>query len=61
MTRVSYTVNEAIAVSGIKRTTLFGLMKNGSLPRIKIGSVTLVRHADLIALMDENIAKGVAS
>jgi excisionase family DNA binding protein len=55
-TKISYTINEATAVCGISRTTLYGLMKAGELTPVKIGARTLIRHADLEALIERKLA-----
>lgn len=56
--RMSYSVDEAAALIGIGRTTLYGLIKAGELPVIKIGTRTLVRRNDLEKLihLDSNVA-----
>lgn len=54
--KLSYTVKEAAAVSGIGRTKLYELHKAGELPFRKIGSRTLIKRADLETLLDRNLA-----
>lgn len=49
--RLSYTIDEAAALIGIGRTTLYGLIGKGDLPIVKIGKRTLVRHDDLARLL----------
>ena len=49
--RLSYTIDEAAALIGIGRTTLYGLIGKGDLPIVKIGKRTLVRHDDLTRLL----------
>ena len=46
-TRIAMTVREAIAASGIGKTTIYGLMRDGDLPRVKVGQRTLIRRDDL--------------
>lgn len=55
-TKIAYTIKEAAAACGIGRTTLYGLMKAGELTPVKIGVRTLIRHSDLEALIDRNLA-----
>lgn len=55
-TPIAYTIKQAAAVCGISRTTLYGLIKAGELTPVKIGVRTLIRHADLEALMDRKLA-----
>jgi excisionase family DNA binding protein len=50
-TRLSYSIEEAAAMIGIGRTTLYGLIKTGELPIVKIGTRTLVRRSDLENLL----------
>ena len=45
--KIAMTVKEATAVSGLGKTTLYELMRTGALPRIKVGSRTLIRQDDL--------------
>lgn len=52
VSKLAYTISEAIAASGIGRTTLYALFQAGDLTPVKIGTRTLIRHADLAALLD---------
>jgi excisionase family DNA binding protein len=45
--RLSLTVDETAAVTGLGRTTIYGLMKSGQLPKVKLGGRTLIRTVDL--------------
>lgn len=54
--KITYTMREATTVTGISRTTLYALIKAGELRPVKIGSRTLLRHADLEALIDRRQA-----
>lgn len=54
--KITYTMKEATAATGISRTTLYALIKAGDLRPVKIGSRTLLRHADLEALIDRRQA-----
>lgn len=54
MQPISYTIEQATKVSGICRTTLFEILKSGSIPRIKIGRRTLIRHVDLMNFVNDN-------
>jgi excisionase family DNA binding protein len=53
--KIAYTINEAVAVSGLGRTTIYELIKRGDLPRSKIGARTLIRHVDLEALLERHL------
>lgn len=37
VTKINYSIPEAVSASGIGRTTLFGLIKRGELPSVKVG------------------------
>lgn len=50
--KLAYTVNEAVKATGIGRTTLFNLMRDGELARVKFGAATVIRRADLQQLLD---------
>ena len=54
--RLAYTVADAVAASGIGRTTLYGLMGSGQLPFVKVGNRTLIRRADLERLLERHVA-----
>lgn len=51
-TKIAYTMKEATAATGISRTTLYALIKVGEFCPVKIGTRTLLCHADLQALVD---------
>lgn len=51
-TPIAYTVQQAAVACGLSRTTLYGLIKTGELTPVKIGVRTLIRHADLEALVN---------
>ena len=53
---IAYTIKQACAASGISRTTLYSLIKAGELTPVKIGVRTLIRHADLEALIERKLA-----
>lgn len=45
--KLAFTIPEAVAASGISRSTLYTLIKAKQLPIVKIGQRTLIRYADL--------------
>ncbi len=47
MTKLAVTIKEAIEISGIGRTSLYGLFKTGELTPRKRGSQTLILVEDL--------------
>lgn len=49
--RLAYSVNEAALVTGLGKTTLYGLIKQGRLPSSKLGGRRLIRSADLMVLV----------
>lgn len=50
--QLSYTVNQAAAQLGIGRTSIYALIKIGELTPIKLRQRTLLRHDDLVALLE---------
>lgn len=55
-TKIAYTIKEAVVATGISRTTLYLLIKVGELTPVKIGARTLIRRADLEALIERMLA-----
>lgn len=53
--RLAYTISEAVAVSGLGRSTIYELIKRGELPRAKIGARTLIRRQDLEAMLERKL------
>jgi excisionase family DNA binding protein len=53
--KLAYTIAEVVAVSGLGRTTIYELIKRGELPRVKIGSRTVIRRSDLEALLERGL------
>ncbi len=51
-TPITYSVNDAIAVSSIGRTRLYELISDGTLARVKVGRRTLVNAGSLRALLE---------
>ena len=49
--QLSYTVNQAAAQLGIGRTSIYELIKTGDLTPIKLRQRTLLRHDDLVAML----------
>ena len=49
-----YTIDEAAGLLGVKRTTVYALMKEGRLPFVKIGRRTMLRHADIATYIEES-------
>jgi excisionase family DNA binding protein len=48
---ISYPINVAVQVSGLPRSKLFELIKDGELPAAHFGRTTLVMHDDLRELV----------
>lgn len=55
-TPLSYSVAGAIAASGLGRSTIFQLMADGRLNRVKVGKRTLIPRASLEALISGEVA-----
>lgn len=51
MERKAYRVNEVVLSTGLGRSTVYKLMEEGKLSRIKVGSITLIPAADVDALL----------
>ena len=51
MSPLTYSINDVIELLGIGRTTIYKLIGEGQLTRIKIGARTLIPAADVRALM----------
>ena len=56
VSKLSYTIDEVVAASGLGRTTIYELIKRGELPRVKVGSRTLIRRQDFDALLESKLA-----
>ena len=50
--QLSYTVMQAAAQLGIGRTSIYALIKTGDLTPIKLRQRTLLRHDDLVAMLE---------
>lgn len=53
--RLAYSVRDAAKATGLGRTTLYRLIADGQLRRIKIGNRTLIRCRDLEALFNVSL------
>jgi excisionase family DNA binding protein len=49
--KISYRIPEAMAVTGIKRSKLFALLKAGDLKAVKVGGCTLIPRTELLRLL----------
>jgi excisionase family DNA binding protein len=50
--RLAYGIADAAIVSGISRSKLYELLKDGALPSVKIGARRLIRARDLAELLE---------
>lgn len=48
---LSYTVSAAVRATGIGRSTIFAMLADGRLERVKVGKKTLIPRASLEALV----------
>lgn len=48
---LSYTVNAAVMATGIGRSTIYAMMADGRLERVKVGKRTLIPRASLEAVI----------
>ena len=53
--KIAYTINEAVAASGLGRTTIYELIKRGELPRVKVGGRTVIRRQDFEAMLERKV------
>jgi len=51
---ITLRIADAVRVSGLSRTTLYELMKNGSLASVKVGGRRLINFESLMALLTED-------
>lgn len=61
MTPLTYNINAAVKATGISRTSLYKLIGAGELPIFKLAGRTLIRAADLQALIDRKSAQSCIS
>ena len=54
--KIAYTINEAVAASGLGRTTIYELIKQRELTPVKVGMRTLIRRVDLEAMLERKLA-----
>ncbi|MNS81579.1 Helix-turn-helix domain protein [compost metagenome] len=52
--KLAYSPAEAAQALGIGRSTIFDLMRNGQLRRVKIGAKTVIPRSSLEALLAES-------
>jgi excisionase family DNA binding protein len=55
MTKLAYTIPQAIDASGISRSTLYTYIKAKQLPVVKIGHRTLIRSMDLSEFINQRL------
>ncbi|MFO6448233.1 helix-turn-helix transcriptional regulator [Erythrobacter sp. NE805] len=60
MQRKTYRVHEVAQLLGIGRTTIYKLINEGLLQRIKLGATTLITAASVDALLPSDLAGGAA-
>lgn len=56
MNRKTYKVNEVVQLLGISRTTIYKLIGQGRLRRIKLGASTLIAADSVDALLQPQMA-----
>ena len=49
---LAYCVEDAAAMIGISRSTMYEFVKDGRIPARKIGTRTVIRHCDLEAFLE---------
>ncbi|MBQ1500356.1 MAG: helix-turn-helix domain-containing protein [Sphingomonas sp.] len=56
MNRISYNINEVASMLGLGRTTIYKLIDEGKLARVKVGARTLILARDVDALLQRQAA-----
>jgi excisionase family DNA binding protein len=51
--KLAYTPDEAAKATGLGRTTIYRLLKEGRLKRVKVGRSTIIPRSSLLALLGE--------
>lgn len=51
MTPITISVNDAIALSGLSRDTIYRLIRRGALASTRVGTRRLIDRASLVALL----------
>lgn len=54
--RMTYSVNEVVNMLGLGRTTVYRLIEEGRLSRVKVGTRTLILATDVDALLQPQAA-----
>ena len=57
MSEKLYSVKEMMDYLGIQRTYAYKILREGKLPKIKLGKRILIRESDLQAFLDKNTIK----
>ena len=50
--KIGYTIDQAVEASGIGRTKLYEYIRTGDLLTVKSGRRQIIKHRDLVALVD---------
>lgn len=51
--KLAYTPDEAAKATGLGKTTIYRLLKEGRLKRVKVGRSTIIPRSSLLALLGE--------
>lgn len=49
--QLAYRINDAAAASGLCRSQLYNLMRDGRLPFVEVGKIRMIRASDLRKLL----------
>ena len=55
--KLALRINDAVAISGLPRSTLYKLHADGKLRAVKVGGRRLILRADLEALLQAGVAE----
>lgn len=58
---VAYTVDKAVAASGLSRPVIYREIKAGRLRSLRVGTRRLITHADLVAYFADRAAEELAA
>jgi excisionase family DNA binding protein len=58
---ITYSIGDAARAIGVSPRTVYNLAARGELQLIKVGSRSLIRHSDLVALIDRASKGGDAA
>jgi excisionase family DNA binding protein len=55
--KLAFRIDEAVAASGLSRSTLYNLIAAGTLPSVRVAGRRLILKADLVKLLSGGVPK----